>query len=139
VTLLAFATKRNSPLCAGLLLGARPCSNRSISPSHRANSSKPAAAVCGGQMMGRTDRQTGGRTDGRTERCRQCHRRCCALSITMWALLTLPAEYTVQGLCNGRVSVSPSRRSTSTACRSLGAGSRYRSTAACKRPSCGCG
>jgi len=36
--------------------------------------------------------------------------------------ITLPA---VQGLCNVRVSVRPSRRSTSAACCSLGAGGRY--------------
>jgi len=36
----------------------RPCSNRSISPGRRARSSKPAAAACGGRMMGRTDRRT---------------------------------------------------------------------------------
>ena len=43
------------------LLRRRPCSNRSISPARRAHSSKPAAAECGGQMMGQTDRQTDAR------------------------------------------------------------------------------
>ena len=37
-------------------------SNRSISPARQVLSSKPAAAACGGRMMGRTD----GRTDRRT-------------------------------------------------------------------------
>jgi len=42
----------------------RPRGNRSISPAGGALSSKPAAAACGGRMMGRTDRQTNGRTPG---------------------------------------------------------------------------
>jgi len=56
-----------------LAAGPFPCSNRSISPGHRAHSSKPAAA-CGGRK-GQTDnkRQTDGRTDAR-----QMHRPCCA-------------------------------------------------------------
>ena len=36
---------------------------RSISPAHRAHSSKPAAAVCSGRWMGKTDGQTDRRTD----------------------------------------------------------------------------
>jgi len=34
----------------------RPRSNRLLSPARRAHSSKPAAAACGGRMMGQTDR-----------------------------------------------------------------------------------
>jgi len=49
VTLLAFAAER------------QPCSSRSISPAHRAHSSKPAAAACGGPIMGRMDRRTDAR------------------------------------------------------------------------------
>ena len=58
VTLLAFAGERR-----------RACSNRSISPGHRAQRSKPAAAAFGGRMMGQTD----GQTDAR-----QFHRPCSA-------------------------------------------------------------
>jgi len=46
VTLLAFAAER------------RPCSNRPISPTRRAHSSKPAEAACGGRMMEQTDGRT---------------------------------------------------------------------------------
>ena len=46
------------------------------------------------------------------------------------SLLTLFAQYAVQGLCSGRMSVRPSvclsSRSTSAACLSLGTSSRYR-------------
>jgi len=47
-TLLAFAAKRR----AAAALGGR-C-DRSMTPARRAHSSKPAAAACGGQMMGLT-------------------------------------------------------------------------------------
>ena len=47
-------------LCA-VLLRRRPCSNRSISPTRRAHSSKHAARCCSGRM-GQTDRRTHGRT-----------------------------------------------------------------------------
>jgi len=36
----------------------QPCSNRSISATRRAHSSKPATAACGDRTMGQTDRQT---------------------------------------------------------------------------------
>jgi len=51
-------------LCA-VLLRRRPCSNRSISPTRRAHSSKHAARCCSGRM-GQTDRRTDRRTHGRT-------------------------------------------------------------------------
>ena len=50
VTLLAFAAERRAAV--------RRC--RSISPAWRAHDSKPAAAACGGRMMGQTDRRTDG-------------------------------------------------------------------------------
>ena len=53
MTLLAFAAVGHAGV---LLLGARPRSNRSISPAHRTHSIKPA-----GRMMGQTDRQTDAR------------------------------------------------------------------------------
>jgi len=48
----------------GLLLSAvlRPCSNRSISPTRRAHSSKPVARCCSWRME-----QTNGLIDGRTD------------------------------------------------------------------------
>jgi len=49
-------------LCA-VLLRRRPCSNRSISPTRRAHSSKHAARCCSGRM-GQTDGRTDGHTDG---------------------------------------------------------------------------
>ena len=64
-TLLAFADKRRA---AALLLLRRPCSNRSISPTSRAHSSKPAAVEYGGlpgRMVGQTDGRRDGQTDGR--------------------------------------------------------------------------
>ena len=45
------------PCCGFVLLQCHPCSNRSISPTRRAHSSKPAARCCSGRM-GQTDRQT---------------------------------------------------------------------------------
>ena len=54
VALLAFVAER------------RPCSSRSIFPGSRARSSKPVATARADRMMGRTNRQTGGQTDGRS-------------------------------------------------------------------------
>ena len=56
-TRIAAERRAAAPCCCG----ARPCSNRSISPTRRAHSSKPAASYCSGRMA---------RTDGRTpHRC----------------------------------------------------------------------
>ena len=57
-----------APCCGAAAADRRPCSNRSISPARRAHSSKPAAAECGGRIMGQTDR----RTDGRPLHRRRC-------------------------------------------------------------------
>jgi len=54
VTLLAFAAERR----AAAVPGGPHCP--SIYPARRAHSSKPAAAACGGRLMGHTDRQTDG-------------------------------------------------------------------------------
>ena len=59
--------------CGATAVERRQCSNRSISPARRAHSSKPGATACGGRMVGRTDRETDGRTDAQ-----QLHRPCCA-------------------------------------------------------------
>ena len=45
-----------APCCGPVLLRHRPCSSRSISPTRRAHSSKPAARFCSGGI---------GQTDGR--------------------------------------------------------------------------
>ena len=46
-----------APCCGPVLLRHRPCSSRSISPTRRAHSSKPAARFCSGGI-GQTDGQT---------------------------------------------------------------------------------
>ena len=56
------------------------------------------------------------------------------LNLTAVSAERYDAQYAVQRLSNARVSVRLSRRLTSTACRNLCAGSRYRSTAAGYRP-----
>ena len=51
---------------------------RSISPAHRAHSSKPAAAVCSGRWMGKTDGQTNRQKDGHhnVRPCRVLYEQC---------------------------------------------------------------
>ena len=62
-----------APCCDVAAAGRRPCSNRSISLSRRAHSSKPATAACDEPNAGKMDKRTDIQTDARP-----LHRPCSA-------------------------------------------------------------
>ena len=67
MTVLAFAAERSAAAPLLLLSAGRAAIDRCLLQvlPHRARSRKTAAAKCGRQMMGQTDRRTDGHEEGR--------------------------------------------------------------------------